>query len=58
MPVTLRPAEDADVSAMAAIRAQQWGDKTFWTVSDHLVSARRTLAATGSTGAHGFCRCR
>src|SRR3982074_1301006 len=31
MPGTLRPAEDADVSAMAAIRAQQWGDKTFWT---------------------------
>jgi hypothetical protein len=31
MPVTLRPAEDADVTAMAAIRAQQWGDKTFWT---------------------------
>jgi hypothetical protein len=31
MPVTFRPGEDADVSAMAAIRAQQWGDKTFWT---------------------------
>jgi hypothetical protein len=31
MPVTLRPAEDADVSAMAAIRAQQWGNQTFWT---------------------------
>ena len=31
MPVTFRPAEGADVSAMAAIRAQQWGDKTFWT---------------------------
>ena len=31
MPVTLRPAEDADVSATAAIRTQQWGDKTFWT---------------------------
>jgi hypothetical protein len=30
MPVTLRP-EDADVSATAAIRTQQWGDKSFWT---------------------------
>ena len=32
-----QPAEDADVSAMAAIRAQQWGDKTFLDGSDHLV---------------------
>jgi hypothetical protein len=31
MPATLRPAEDADVSATAAIRAQQWGDKSFLT---------------------------
>jgi hypothetical protein len=31
MPVTLRPAEDADVSATAAIRTQQSGDKSFWT---------------------------
>jgi GNAT superfamily N-acetyltransferase len=31
MPVKLRPAESGDISAMAAIRAQQWGDKTFWT---------------------------
>src|SRR3981081_1653518 len=31
MPGTLRPAEDADVSATAAIRTQQWGAKAFWT---------------------------
>jgi GNAT superfamily N-acetyltransferase len=31
MPVTIRPAEDGDVSAMAAMRAQQWKDETFWT---------------------------
>ena len=31
MPVTLRLAEDADVSATTAIRTQRWGDKTFWT---------------------------
>lgn len=31
MPVTLRPAEERDFSAMAELRAQQWGGKTFWT---------------------------
>lgn len=31
MPVTLRPAEDGDISAMAGIRAQQWRDQGFWT---------------------------
>jgi hypothetical protein len=47
MPVTFRPAEGADVSAMAAIRAQQWGHKTFWTDRITWYLRGRTLATTG-----------
>lgn len=31
MPITIRPAEERDISVMAKLRAEEWGDKTFWT---------------------------
>jgi GNAT superfamily N-acetyltransferase len=30
MPTIVRPAEDSDVSAIAKLRADEWGDKIFW----------------------------
>jgi GNAT superfamily N-acetyltransferase len=30
LPITLRPAASADIPAMAAIRAQEWGTTSFW----------------------------
>lgn len=30
MPVTIRPAQESDIPAMAEIRASDWGDKAFW----------------------------
>lgn len=30
MPITVRLAEDTDISTMAEIRADEWGDKIFW----------------------------
>ena len=31
MPKTIRLAEHSDVAAMAGLRAQEWGEKVFWT---------------------------
>jgi hypothetical protein len=58
MPVTFRPAEGADVSAMAAIRAQQWGHKTFWT--DRITWYLRGEHSPQQVyrRARGFCHCR
>jgi GNAT superfamily N-acetyltransferase len=30
MSMTIRPADESDISAMAEIRSDEWGDKTFW----------------------------
>src|SRR5690348_1914407 len=31
MPITIRLAEENDISVVAELRAEEWGDQTFWT---------------------------
>ena len=65
MPILLRPAADADVPAMAAIRAREWGTEAYWTarISRYLqgehspqraLAVRAAFVATDGDAVIGF----
>jgi|ERR1019366_890943 hypothetical protein len=55
MPAITRPVRQSDIPAMAAIRAQEWGDRGLLGGTPRLVSEREALSAAGTGYSRSFC---